>query len=481
MRNSLFLILVATTLINVATCAYANLPTHQNGSILEASVFWDNAAAREKMLENVPKWQYAVIESLFSVYLHPERYHLPLYKDERAFNLQFINAFWGPLNNPFNKYPRPAKIFAFVGNTTTFYMSPLVQDEADGNFYVFDKIQMQPILLSQWIAVIQNTYGTQNRIRFNVCVGYGSFPDDQCDERNYQTEIADSKHRPNTNLHAGLTTIKEEDQIPIIPVPSAHRDSHENWLGKTKNNILWRAASAGSSKFPNIFETTVDWNNEIARKKLLKAVTAWPDYKTIQTNFEKIRDLRYFQDEKQQGFSRRISWLYPDDGCWTRSSAVIKDLFGPISNIANQFSRPAKVFAFGNLCANTANSPSGKVTWWYHTAPIIRDKQTDQSYVLDPSIDSGKPITIEKWMEAISAHEGACKSETAYVSQFNICDGYGTGPYNSCHEPSKVDFATESMAVLGQSSYRSYERVRQSELGRDPNAVLGTEPPWEHS
>jgi hypothetical protein len=463
--------LVFFVAMSFAIPLFAGQPVHQSGTIIEASVGWDNLSEREKMLENVPKWQYAVIESMFSVFLHPERYQLPLYKDERAFNLQFINAFWGPIDNPFIKYARPSKIFAFVGGTSTFYMAPLVQDANDGNFYVFDKIQMQPMLLANWMAVIQNTHGTQHHISFNVCNGYGNFPEDKCEDKSYQNEISDIKRRAEVNLKTAQAS---------IVIPSAHRESNENWVMRAKGNHFF--GSSTSNKFPNIFETTVDWSNEAARKKLLKTVATWSDFKAIQTNFEKIRDLRYFHDEKQPGFLRRISWLYPDDGCWTRASAVIKDLFGPISNIANEFSRPSKIFAFGNLCANTPNSPKGKVTWWYHTAPIIRDKQTNQSYVLDPSIDPSKPLTVEKWVEQISSNDGACKAtlktEPSQVSKFNICDGYGTGPYSSCHEPSKVDFATESSAVLGQSSFRQYERERQIELGRDPDVVLGGQPPW---
>jgi hypothetical protein len=459
-----YISLVLGLMIFAAPVSFAE---DQSRSILAASVNWDDAASREKMLENVPKWQYPIIESMFSAYLHPERYQLPLYKDERSFNLQFINAFWGPVDNPFSKYQRPAKVFAFVGDKSIFYMAPLIQDEADGNYYVFDKIQMRPMLLSSWIAVIQNTHGPSFRIHFSVCNGYGAFPSDTCRDRSYQNEIADIKPKTANDLKTMST--------PIL-IPSAHRDSHEDWRTKINSDHL---VGAMDNNTLNIYKSSAAWSNETARKKLLNTVATWADFKTIQSNFEKIRDIRYFHDTKQVGFLRRISWLYPDDGCWTRASAVIKDLFGPISNIANQFSRPSKIFAFGNLCANTPNSPDGKVTWWYHTAPIIRDKQTNQSYVLDPSIDAKKPLAVEKWIEAISTGDGACKEEFASVNRFNICDGYGTGPYSSCHEPSRVDFATESTAVLGQPNYQVYERQRQVRLGRDPDVVLGVMPPWE--
>ena len=43
----------------------------------------------------------------------------------------------------------------------------------------------------------------------------------------------------------------------------------------------------------------------------------WSDEISLQENFRKIRDLRFVNQGKN--FLRRLSWLYPDDGCFARA------------------------------------------------------------------------------------------------------------------------------------------------------------------
>src|SRR5438045_9787850 len=112
---------------------------------------------------------------------------------------------------------------------------------------------------------------------------------------------------------------------------SAQRDMHENWKAKalkTTNN--------------DIMDTSIAWKDETARNALLSTTVSWPNFNVIQQNFEKIRDIRYYTDSTYPNFLRRIAWLYPDDGCWTRVSSAIKDLFGPLNNEFNYFPRPSK-------------------------------------------------------------------------------------------------------------------------------------------
>src|SRR5579862_7912445 len=70
-----------------------------NETIYTTSINWDDVVAREKILAQVPKWQEANIKSVYDIYLHPEHHQLPKKKDVLRYNMQFINAFWGPLNN----------------------------------------------------------------------------------------------------------------------------------------------------------------------------------------------------------------------------------------------------------------------------------------------------------------------------------------------------------------------------------------------
>ncbi len=461
--NKLANLAVITLAVFLSSNHLVYATTAADVTIYGSSISWENEASKTMLLERTPQWHEDVMKSLFNVYLHPHRYQLAAIQDTKQYNVQFLHAFWGPLTNPFNQYPRPAKAFVFLSNTNNSgpdqtYIAPVVKNDTDGNYYIFDKNQSQPILLNDWVTTIKTAHGAQT-LRFNICNGYGNLPTETCDGKGYQDEVAYYQKA----MFAALS-----------PIPSAHRLFNEDWKMKVKMTNMRKATNGGL-----IYNESIAWDNVDKRKKLLDTVEIWPNYNVIKDNFEKIRDIRYFRDEAKPNFLRRISWLYPDDGCWTRAAAVIKDLFGPFKNIANSFSRPSKLFAFGNLCVNTPNSPNGRVTWWYHTAPIIRDAQTNQTYVLDPAVNPNQPLAVEKWMEEVSSQSKACAGSSAKVNLFNICNGYGVGPYDECQGAS-VNFNTETFAMLGQLTYRNYERRRQVELHRDADKVLGDLPPWSN-
>lgn len=446
----IFLTLYALLLMQLSFAA-------DTSTIRTTSISWDDVANRTILLQAVPKWHHDVIDKLYTAYINPKQHQLPVQKDEQQHNLQFINAFWGPLDNPFVQFARPAKAFVILPATAPakeqFFMAPIILDTSDGNYYVFTKKESKPVLLTEWISAIKANANTP--ILFNICQGYGSTPADNCSEKPYQYETKDTLK--------GLAMLHTQNNIP-----SAHREAHEDWKLKVRQSV------PVSLMRDSIYDSSIAWNKVEARNKLLNQTVAWPNEKTINDNFTKIRDLRFFKDEKVANFLRRISWLYPDDGCWTRAASAVKDFFGPHQNVVNPFPRPSKVFAFGNLCANTPNARDGKVMWWYHTAPIVKNAETNQTYVLDPSINPYAPVTMEQWVEKISARNGACSGSNASVESFNVCTGYGAGPYDNCASL----YINEANETLRQSTYRSYERARQESLGRNANEVLGHLPPW---
>lgn len=426
----------------------------ESETIYAASIKWEDEIDKTKLLELVTVWDVDQVTFLFNAYRHPEHFHLPLIQDTQKYNLQFINAFWGPLENPFIQYPRPTKAFVFIGTSSeTFYMAPLIKNLADGNYYIFDKSQKKPILLNEWVSHLRSAQGFQLPVRFNICQEYGTSPNDICKEKTYQDEVRDI-------YPMNIFTIKN--------MPSARRAINEDWRTKVKLPKT-RAIAANT-----IYGESIPWNNITARNNLLNTVTGWSNYQVIKDNFIKIRDIRYFNDEESNHFLRRITWLYPDDGCWTRATAAIKDLFGPVNNLVTGFSRPSKIFAFGNLCVNTSNSPNHSVYWWYHTAPIVKDAQTNQFYVLDPAVNPYKPLLVEDWIAEISSNSKACAGSENNVRVFNICNGYGTGPFDYCN----TSYETEIDSMLDQSIFRRAERDRQVELGREADKVLGDVPPW---
>ena len=430
-------------------------------TIYQTSIDWHDKNKKLTLLAAAPEWDNAVINKVFQDYLHPEKFRLPELIDEKKYNVQFINAFWGPLNNPFNKYERPAKIFIFLHRkhypSYIYYLAPLIRNSADKNYYIFTQNQSTPTLLSDWIFQLQASHPNDIHIRINLCSSYGNLPQDVCSEMTYETETAYTINQANQHLQNTSFT------------HSAYRPLHVSWHQQAIRYSKLHAITPDS-----ILESNIAWNIKDKRNALLNTVNAWPNLNIIRDNFEKIRDIRYFSDAQQKNFPRRISWLYPDDGCWTRAAAAIKDLFGPLKNRFNNFSRPSKIFVFGDLCVNTDNSKNKAVSWWYHTAPIIQDARTKQIYILDPAVNPYKPLTLRAWITEITSETGACAKSESHIESFNICNGYATTPNDSC----RGKYQNEIRSVLTQSIFQKYERDRQTELGRDANAVLGDLPPW---
>ncbi len=467
-------------------------------SILDSSINWQDVVNKEKLLKKVPIWSHGVISELFDVYLHPEKAGLPYPVDINQYNILFIHAFWGPKENPFVRFLRPARAFllfpdkkkasnflmgrsderhaparfklgegshrAQLASTvgypkrrgpikkvetfeTMFYVAPIIRDESDGNYYVFDNKEIKPILLEQWANKMSKDQS--QTIRFNICRGYGDNPTDTCEGRGYQYE------------NIGFFSQKR-------PAPWQASSA------KRKRGEDWRTRVPTHQANNTIYSESIQWNDIPKRTSLLSTVRKWSNYKIILDNFYKLRDLRYFSDPEVTHFPRRITWLYPDNGCWSRAVAVIKDLFGPFHNIINQFDRPSKVFVFGNLCAKTNNSPDGEVSWWYHTAPIVKDAETNQTYVLDPSVNPYIPLPLETWVTTITAIDGPCASSKSGVEKINICNGYGSIPEVPCENT----YQHENLSGWDQEHYMIRERERQLDLKRNPDQVLGDLPPW---
>ena len=202
-------------------------------------------------------------------------------------------------------------------------------------------------------------------------------------------------------------------------------------------------------------DMAVPWKNWNGLERL-------PELTMIQlrSSFLSIRDMRYMPSEQgPQGFLRRNSWLYPDDGCWARA-AMMKD---NISKLA--LPAPHKVFAFGNLSVMTSNSPSGTVSWWYHVVPIAR--VGNMAYVYDPSIDPREPLTLLRWLELMGGD--------AADIRIAVCDPRTFTPSSDCSAPNPEE---EQQSASVQKLYLSYEWDRLLEMKRDPIKELGDAPPW---
>lgn len=183
-----------------------------------------------------------------------------------------------------------------------------------------------------------------------------------------------------------------------------------------------------------------------------------PSKELLDQEFRFVRDTRFMQDTSL-AFPRRLTWLYPDDGCFARAE------------LATQFSvkmglpAPKKFFAFGNLSAQTPNAPGGLVTWWYHVAPIYRVKK--DVYVLDPAVNPKRALLIHEWVIAITGSEKN--------PHFAVCSSATYDPDFSCstQESNPLD-----NTVNDELSYMTPEWNRLVDLGRNPQKELGDNPPW---
>ncbi len=214
---------------------------------------------------------------------------------------------------------------------------------------------------------------------------------------------------------------------------------------KNKNQVLYSRTTPERTKVPI---KQIDFSS----------VPEVSTHEELLRMFYLIRDSRFLYLDDNPEFSRRISWLYPDDGCFARAA-----LAGMKLN-ENQLIRPAKIFTFGNLSVQTSYSPEGAVYWWYHVAEIVRFM--DAYYVLDPALNSHEPLLVEDWFHLMG-------KETDLEGV--VCNVYTYGPFDDCLKATKE---SDSSAQSDQLTYLQYEWNRMNELGFDPVLVLGDNPPW---
>jgi hypothetical protein len=190
----------------------------------------------------------------------------------------------------------------------------------------------------------------------------------------------------------------------------------------------------------------------------LPKTTVWGSKKLLQERFEALRDMRFLEGKNGEEFPRRVSWLFPDDGCYARAALVNRNAFREFIPI------PEKVFAFGNLRVKTGNSPRGRVSWWYHVAPIV--EVDSEKYVIDPAIEAKRPLKLKEWLERMG------KPEKIKVA---ICN---TGTYSPSSDCSNETDGMELRAQKVQAHFLNLEWRRLESLGRQAEVELGQEPPW---
>lgn len=232
--------------------------------------------------------------------------------------------------------------------------------------------------------------------------------------------------------------------------PTAHRKENIDY-----NVYLKRALRSRVITEKSLSGSPLSQAKLYGTEKLPKA-TGWKSLSAMQERFVQTRDARFI--EASGGELRRISWMYPDDGCFARAGLFVRNMFHKYAPLPN------KVFVFGNLRLNTNFSPRGRVGWWYHTAPIVEVK--GQKYVLDPSIEISRPLLLEDWLKRMG---DPAKMKVA------IC---GSGTYSPSDTCAKESDGLETRAYNSQLYYLSLEEQRVKSLNLNVTDVLGDNPPW---
>ena len=178
----------------------------------------------------------------------------------------------------------------------------------------------------------------------------------------------------------------------------------------------------------------------------------------LEREFNYLRDTRFLESERTE-FPRRITWLFPDDGCYARAEMAAIEIDH------HQFLAPRKIFAFGDLSVNTKNSLSGYVTWWYHVAVAYRFQQ--QIYVFDPAISPKRPLLLKDWNQQM----GGASTEIKYA----VCAARTYDPDADCKHPA---YASDRDVEEEQKGFFRAEWNRVLKLNRDPEKELGELPPW---
>jgi hypothetical protein len=230
---------------------------------------------------------------------------------------------------------------------------------------------------------------------------------------------------------------------------SAHRDA-------------WRTAESYYPTRPQMGRSSASaYASKQSLAKLdLNSVAAAPDLSFVQREFAGIRDNRFLTSADDSSFLRRISWLYPDDGCYARAEMMAR------AWAKQKAAKPPKVFIFGNLKVQTPNSNDGEVTWWYHVA--IAYRTAEGVFILDPAVEPKNPLLLADWIHLINPSGGK-------EPKLSLCSDKTFDPNSDCNASEAIP---ADSAISQAEDFLPSEWDRILELHRDPKRELGDFPPW---
>lgn len=241
-----------------------------------------------------------------------------------------------------------------------------------------------------------------------------------------------------------LSSVNAEDaEISAFRDPSLPFEHYEQLMHETElYSQVHRASAIGSAQY---------YTGEN-----LADATSWPTVEVLQSRFATVRGDRSIRWSRNPEFPRRISWLYPNDGCYVRATMTNRWFK------SRGIETPKKVFAFGKLRTKTNNHPRGVASWWYHVAPIVQ--VNGEKFVLDPSIEAARPLSLRDWLGRMG---------TPGEIKVAICAAGTHSPRSDC-----ADETVGTSVLSSQQTFLSKEWDQLKRMGKNPEALLGSRPPW---
>lgn len=240
------------------------------------------------------------------------------------------------------------------------------------------------------------------------------------------------------------------------------RYSNESYeIARDRSHFISKLHFSRSRKIKNISEISGTAPEDVKKplgEMNTQEIEELGSYADLENEFKYIRDTRFIRTE-DPSFPRRITWMYPDDGCYVRAEMMKYEL------VAHHAPTPKKIFVFGNLFATSMNSLTGTIHWWYHVAVAYR--LGADVYVFDPSIEPRRPLKIQEWDNLIN--------KEGMPIEYSVCSADTVDPTSDCYNPTPE---THEDTISTQKIFLDNEWDRLIDLNRKPEEELGNLPPW---
>ncbi len=250
-------------------------------------------------------------------------------------------------------------------------------------------------------------------------------------------------------------------QAPTVAVSAQrkHDESHDAARVRTMSQANIKASSSDNDPWTRRFLA-----DDTGLAAVESATQPWNDllYGPLSKAFDHASDryLPWTDPQSSQSYERRVSWRYPHDGCFARTTLFNR-------RIADfQFPAMQRLFVFGDLETLTSNAESGSVAWWYHVVPVTR--VDGDVMVVDPAIDPLAPMPVRKWLDAVVNATGNPAEGRARL-EITLCDTNAHSPASRCLGDLPLD---KDKLAAQANQFLDDEWHNMEQLGKDPVAEL---------